>query len=91
VPSSSHPRFAAARWDPIARPSSASSAPTPSRPFAKILIYVAAAAALIVAPDLFRAVRAMRAEYPLLILFAALGGSIMVSASDLLTLYIGSR
>jgi NADH-quinone oxidoreductase subunit N len=31
----------------------------------------------------------MRAEYPLLILLAALGGSIMVSASDLITLYVG--
>jgi NADH-quinone oxidoreductase subunit N len=57
--------------------------------FAKILIYVAAAAALVVAPAFFERFRAMRAEYPLLILLAALGGSIMVSASDLITLYIG--
>ncbi|MEO6387023.1 MAG: NADH-quinone oxidoreductase subunit NuoN, partial [Croceibacterium sp.] len=32
---------------------------------------------------------AMRAEYPVLLLFAALGMSIMVSAGDLMTLYIG--
>jgi NADH-quinone oxidoreductase subunit N len=57
--------------------------------FAKILIYAAAAGALIVAPAFFERFRAMRAEYPLLILLAALGGSIMVSASDLITLYIG--
>ncbi len=31
----------------------------------------------------------MRAEYPVLVLFAALGMSIMVSAGDLVTLYIG--
>ncbi|HEX8057666.1 MAG TPA: NADH-quinone oxidoreductase subunit NuoN [Novosphingobium sp.] len=57
--------------------------------FAKILIYGAAAASLIVAPAFFERFRAMRAEYPLLILFAALGGGMMVSATDLLTLYIG--
>jgi NADH-quinone oxidoreductase subunit N len=33
--------------------------------------------------------RDYRAEYPVLILFAVLGMSIMVSASDLLTLYVG--
>jgi len=57
--------------------------------FAKILIYGAAAASLMVAPAFFDRVNAMRAEYPLLILFAALGGGIMASATDLLTLYIG--
>jgi NADH-quinone oxidoreductase subunit N len=57
--------------------------------FAKLLIYAASAGALIVAPAFFDRVRAMRAEYPILILFAALGMGMMVSASDLLTLYIG--
>jgi NADH-quinone oxidoreductase subunit N len=57
--------------------------------FAKLLIYAGAAGALIVAPAFFERARAMRAEYPLLILLAALGGSIMVSASDLMTLYVG--
>jgi NADH-quinone oxidoreductase subunit N len=57
--------------------------------FAKLLIYVGAIGAVIVAPAFFERYRAMRAEYPLLILLAALGGSIMVSASDLITLYIG--
>ena len=57
--------------------------------FAKLLIYGAAGAALIVAPAFFDRFRAMRAEYPILILFAALGGGLMVSATDLLTLYIG--
>ncbi|MBW8753305.1 MAG: NADH-quinone oxidoreductase subunit NuoN [Sphingomonadales bacterium] len=57
--------------------------------FAKILIYGAAAASLVIAPAFFERFRAMKAEYPLLILFAALGGGMMVSATDLLTLYIG--
>ncbi|HVR89592.1 MAG TPA: NADH-quinone oxidoreductase subunit NuoN [Novosphingobium sp.] len=57
--------------------------------FAKLLIYAAAGAALIVAPAFFERVRAMRAEYPVLILFAVLGMGLMVSATDLMTLYIG--
>ncbi|MBV1687094.1 NADH-quinone oxidoreductase subunit NuoN [Novosphingobium sp. G106] len=57
--------------------------------FAKILIYGAAAASLMIAPAFFERFRAMRAEYPLLILFAALGGGMMTSATDLITLYIG--
>ena len=57
--------------------------------FAKLLIYAAAEAALIVAPAFFERVRAMKAEFPVLVLFASLGMSIMVSASDLITLYIG--
>jgi NADH-quinone oxidoreductase subunit N len=57
--------------------------------FAKLLIFGAAAASLIIAPNFFERLQAMRGEYPVLVLFAALGGAIMVSASDLLTLYIG--
>ncbi len=57
--------------------------------FAKLLIYGAAGVTLIVAPAFFDRVKAMRAEFPLLVLFAALGMGLMVSATDLLTLYIG--
>ena len=57
--------------------------------FAKLLIYAAAGAVLIVAPAFFDRVKAMRAEFPLLVLFAALGAGIMVSATDFITLYIG--
>ncbi|SFG32140.1 NADH dehydrogenase subunit N [Novosphingobium sp. CF614] len=57
--------------------------------YAKILIYVSAAASLVIAPAFFERFNAMRAEYPILVLFAALGMSIMVSAGDLITLYIG--
>lgn len=57
--------------------------------FAKLLVYVAAGASLIVAPAFFERVGATRAEYPILILFATLGMGMMVSATDFLTLYIG--
>lgn len=57
--------------------------------FAKVLIYVAAAASIIVAPRFFATGRAIRAEYPVLILFSSVGMGLMVSASDMLTLYVG--
>ena len=57
--------------------------------FAKILIYGAAAASLMIAPAFFGRVGAMRAEYPVLVIFAVMGMGIMVSANDLMTLYIG--
>jgi len=60
--------------------------------FAKVLIFVAAAASILVAPRFFESEGqggAMRAEYPVLILFACVGMAMMVSASDLLTLYVG--
>ena len=57
--------------------------------FAKLLIYVSGIACLMIAPRFFARADAMRAEYPILILFATLGMGIMVSAGDLLTLYIG--
>ena len=57
--------------------------------FAKLLIYIAAGASLLVAPAFFEKYRAYRPEYPVLVLFAVLGMGIMVSATNLLTLYIG--
>jgi NADH-quinone oxidoreductase subunit N len=57
--------------------------------FAKLLIYAAAGASLLVAPAFFEKHRAYRPEYPVLVLFAVLGMGIMVSAQDLLTLYLG--
>lgn len=55
--------------------------------FAKLLIYAASFICIIVAPRFFTG--GMRAEYPTLILFAALGMGIMASSRDLMTLYIG--
>lgn len=57
--------------------------------FLKILLFGSAATALIVAPPFFERFGAMRAEFPVLVLFAAVGGAMMVSATNLLTLYIG--
>lgn len=55
--------------------------------FAKLLIYAASFVCIIVAPHFFNG--GMRAEYPTLILFAALGMGIMASSRDLMTLYVG--
>jgi NADH-quinone oxidoreductase subunit N len=57
--------------------------------FAKLLIFGTAAASLMIAPQFFDRFNAMRTEYPVLVLFAAAGMGIMVSAGDLITLYIG--
>ena len=57
--------------------------------FAKSLIYLGAIGCLLVAPSYFDRLNAMRAEYPVLVVFATLGMSIMVSAGDFLTLYLG--
>ena len=56
--------------------------------FAKVLIYGATAVAIIIAPRFF-AVDRLRPEYPVLILLSTVGAGMMVSAGDLLTLYIG--
>ncbi len=57
--------------------------------FSKILVYIAAAISLMIAPKYLEKAGAMRAEYPILIVFACVGMGIMVSATDLITLYIG--
>ena len=57
--------------------------------FAKLLIYLSGIAALMIAPKFFGRIGAMRGEYAVLILFATLGMSVMVSATDLVSLYIG--
>lgn len=57
--------------------------------FAKILIYFAAAMSLLIAPKALAKMGALRAEFPVLVLLAAVGMGVMVSATDLITLYIG--
>jgi NADH-quinone oxidoreductase subunit N len=57
--------------------------------FAKITIYVAAAVSMLAAMAWFGRDKDYRAEYPVLILFAVAGMGMMVSAGDLLTLYVG--
>ncbi len=57
--------------------------------YAKLLIYVAAAISLLLSPKFFSHEDRPRAEYPVLILLATVGMGMMVSAVDLLTLYVG--
>ncbi len=57
--------------------------------FVKVLIYAATAVSIIIAPRFFAAGDRLRAEYPILIIFATVGAGMMVSAADLITLYIG--
>ena len=59
--------------------------------FAKVLIYIASAVAIVMAPSFFRRTSGddLRPEYPVLILLSAVGMGMMVSAGDLLTLYVG--
>ncbi len=57
--------------------------------FAKLLIYGAAAVSILLAPRFFAEGGALKAEYPVLILLSSVGMGMMVSAADLLTLYVG--
>jgi len=57
--------------------------------FAKIVIYGAAAVAMLAAMSWFGRDKDYRAEYPVLILFSAIGMGMMASAADLITLYVG--
>jgi len=57
--------------------------------FSKIVIYAASAVSLLAAMGWFGRDRDYRAEYPVLILFSAVGMGMMASAADLLTLYVG--
>lgn len=62
--------------------------------YVKALVYLSAIGALIIAPAFFNSAAAgteqvMRAEYPVLILFASVGMGLMVSANDFMSLYLG--
>jgi NADH-quinone oxidoreductase subunit N len=57
--------------------------------FSKIVIYIGASVSMLAAMSWFGRDRDFRAEYPVLILFSAVGMGMMVSAGDLLTLYVG--
>jgi NADH-quinone oxidoreductase subunit N len=59
--------------------------------FAKALIYLATAVSIVMAPGFFARTAGddLRPEYPVLMLLAAVGMGMMVSAGDMLTLYVG--
>jgi NADH:ubiquinone oxidoreductase subunit 2 (subunit N) len=57
--------------------------------FGRMLIYGAAIVSLLAAATWFGRSQDYRAEFPVLILFSAIGGGMMVTATDLLTVYVG--
>lgn len=57
--------------------------------YAKAVVFLAAAVALVLAARYLESENLARFEYPVLILLAALGMAVMVSANDLITLYLG--
>jgi NADH-quinone oxidoreductase subunit N len=57
--------------------------------FGKAIIFTASAVAIIAAYGWFERDTEHSAEYSVLILFSALGGAVMVSATSLVTLYVG--
>jgi len=57
--------------------------------FGKVIIFIASAVAIIAAHNWFERGTEHSAEYSVLILFSAIGGAVMVSATNLMTLYMG--
>jgi NADH-quinone oxidoreductase subunit N len=57
--------------------------------FGKAIIFLASAVAIIAAHNWFERGTEHSAEYSVLILFSAVGGAVMVSATNLMTLYMG--
>jgi NADH-quinone oxidoreductase subunit N len=57
--------------------------------FGKVIIFVSSAVAIIAAHGWFERGTEHASEYSVLILFSAIGGAVMVSATNLITLYVG--
>lgn len=57
--------------------------------FGKVIIFLAAAVAVVMAHNWFDRTHEHASEYAVLILLSALGASVMVSATDLMMLYVG--
>lgn len=57
--------------------------------YTDLLVYLGAVAALILSNDFNKREKIARFEYPVLVLFAVLGMIIMISANDMMGLYIG--
>ncbi len=57
--------------------------------FSKVLIYLAAAVSILLSNRFMATEKLDRFEYPILILLASLGMSLMVSATDLISVYMG--
>lgn len=57
--------------------------------YAKVFIYIAAVAIIVLSNSYFDRLNQTKFEFPILILLATLGMSMMVSAGDLIALYVG--
>jgi NADH-quinone oxidoreductase subunit N len=57
--------------------------------FMKVLSLIGGVAVLVLSPNYFRRERQERFEYPILILLSTLGMMVLVSAADLIALYLG--
>jgi NADH-quinone oxidoreductase subunit N len=57
--------------------------------YADMLVFLGAAAALILSLDYNRREAIARFEFPILVIFSVLGMIVMISAADLMTLYVG--
>ena len=57
--------------------------------FMKVLVLLASAGALVLSVDYLREEQVSRFEYPILVLFATAGMLLMISANDLIALYLG--
>lgn len=57
--------------------------------FCKALVLIAAALGIIVSQDFMERHNVARFEFPILVVFAALGMLLMISANDLVSLYVG--
>lgn len=57
--------------------------------FAKAVVLFSAAAVLIISPDYLRERKILKFEYPLLITLSVVGMMMMISAGDLMSLYMG--
>ena len=57
--------------------------------FMKVLTFVASAGALLLSFDYMRETRSQKFEYPVLVLLATAGMGMMISANDLIALYLG--
>lgn len=62
---------------------------TPFTLFAKSITYILAAFALFMSGGFLKTAQMERYEYPLLLTFGSLGAGMMLSANDLMTLYVG--
>lgn len=57
--------------------------------FLKILVLIGSAAAIALSTDYFTAVRQARFEYPILVMLSTVGMMMLISANDLIALYLG--